>query len=182
MIHELKILSEFFDEVLFGKKTFEVRYDDRGYQVGDVLILKEINRDDEGSYTGREIAVDVTYIYRGDYCKNGYCIMSIQKRGEVRDFVRRNDFMFALVKVAQCNGEDEVRQVMNSIPAADVKEVRYGKWEEVSEYNGWGDTHYRCSVCGEEWYLEDGTPEQNEMYFCPRCGSRMKEGTLDEDS
>lgn len=49
-----------------------------------------------------------------------------------------------------------------------------GEWEEISEYNGWGDTHYRCSVCGEEWYLEDGTPKQNNMNFCPRCGADMR--------
>lgn len=58
-------------------------------------------------------------------------------------------------------------------PAADVQPVVHGKWEEVTDYGGWGDTHYRCSVCGEEWYLEDGTPQQNNMNFCPRCGCRM---------
>lgn len=54
--------------------------------------------------------------------------------------------------------------------------VKRGEWEEISEYNGWGDTHYRCSVCGEEWYLEDGTPKQNNMNFCPRCGADMRKG------
>lgn len=54
--------------------------------------------------------------------------------------------------------------------------VKRGEWEEISEYNGWGDTHYRCSVCGEEWYLEDGTPKQNNMNFCPRCGADMRRG------
>lgn len=58
-------------------------------------------------------------------------------------------------------------------PTADVQPVKHGKWEEIEEYGGWGDTHYRCSVCGEEWYLEDGTPQQNNMNFCPRCGARM---------
>ncbi len=56
---------------------------------------------------------------------------------------------------------------------ADVQPVEHGKWEELTDYGGWGDTHYRCSVCSEEWYLEDGTPQQNNMNFCPRCGSRM---------
>lgn len=51
--------------------------------------------------------------------------------------------------------------------------VRQGYWEEISDYGGWGDTHYRCSVCGEEWYLEDGNPKENNMNFCPRCGARM---------
>ena len=58
-------------------------------------------------------------------------------------------------------------------PAADVQPVKCGYWEEVTDYGGWGDTHYRCSVCGEEWYLEDGKPKDNNMNFCPRCGARM---------
>jgi DNA-directed RNA polymerase subunit RPC12/RpoP len=57
--------------------------------------------------------------------------------------------------------------------SADVQPVKRGYWEEVTDYGGWGDTHYRCSVCGEEWYLEDGKPKDNDMNFCPRCGARM---------
>lgn len=63
--------------------------------------------------------------------------------------------------------------IIEQIPATDVQPLKHGCWEEVTDYGGWGDTHYRCSVCGEEWYLEDGTPQQNNMNFCPRCGSRM---------
>lgn len=62
---------------------------------------------------------------------------------------------------------------VENMKATDVQPVVHGKWEELSDYGGWGDTHYRCSVCGEEWYLEDGTPQQNNMNFCPRCGARM---------
>ena len=39
MIHELKTWPEFFDAVERGEKTFEVRKDDRGFQVGDELRL-----------------------------------------------------------------------------------------------------------------------------------------------
>ena len=49
--------------------------------------------------------------------------------------------------------------------------VVHGRWEELDD--PWGDTHYRCSVCGCEWFLEAGTPEENGMNYCPRCGARM---------
>ena len=62
---------------------------------------------------------------------------------------------------------------MLNVPSADVQPVKHGKWEELTDYGGWGDTHYRCSVCGEEWYLEDGKPKNNNMNFCPLCGARM---------
>ena len=41
MIHELKIAPEYFREVAFGNKTFEVRRDDCSYTVGDKLVLRE---------------------------------------------------------------------------------------------------------------------------------------------
>ena len=75
MIHELKLRREFFDYVRFGIKTFEIRKDDRGFNAGDTLVLKEI--DEEGYVTGRYLVRQVNYIYRGEYCLPGYCVMSI---------------------------------------------------------------------------------------------------------
>ena len=79
MIHELKILPEYFEAVCKGSKTFEVRRDDRGFEVGDIIKLKEWTK---GKYTGREITVKVTYILRdSDYCKDGYCILGTRLFG-----------------------------------------------------------------------------------------------------
>ena len=35
-IHYLKLNIDFCDDVLSGNKNFEVRYNDRGYQTGDL--------------------------------------------------------------------------------------------------------------------------------------------------
>ena len=75
MIHELKPRREFFDYVRFGIKKFEIRKDDRGFNVGDTLVLKEI--DEAGNETGRYLLRKVVYIYRGEFCLPGYCVMSI---------------------------------------------------------------------------------------------------------
>lgn len=41
MIHWLKTDPPYFEEVWQGRKPFEVRYNDRNYQVDDILILAE---------------------------------------------------------------------------------------------------------------------------------------------
>lgn len=37
MTHEIKIQKEYAQAVYLGEKTFEVRYNDRGYQKGDLV-------------------------------------------------------------------------------------------------------------------------------------------------
>ena len=76
MTHELKIMPEYFEAVALGNKTFEVRKDDRKYNVGDTLVLQEYSGH---SLTGREITAMVTYILRDrNYCKDGFCILGIK--------------------------------------------------------------------------------------------------------
>lgn len=38
-IHELKLDTEFFDDVKSGKKNFEIRKKDRDFKIGDILKL-----------------------------------------------------------------------------------------------------------------------------------------------
>lgn len=57
-------------------------------------------------------------------------------------------------------------------PSADVHPVRHGHWETIE---GWdGDELYRCSECGAEFVLIDGTPKDNDYWFCPHCGADMR--------
>ena len=63
--HSLKTWPEYFEAVVDGSKTFEVRDNDRGYRVGDTLLLKEWAPHKTavgGRYTGREVEVTVTYV------------------------------------------------------------------------------------------------------------------------
>ena len=69
--HELKSWPEMFEPLLNGKKTFELRYNDRRFEVGDILVLKEWIPDlapghwGEGKYTGRSCTRLVTFILHG---------------------------------------------------------------------------------------------------------------------
>ncbi len=79
MIHELKIRNEYFEEVFMGRKTFEIRKNDRDFKKGDTLILKEWDNF-RGTFTGRKLARTVTYVFEGGSfgLEKGFVVMSIQ--------------------------------------------------------------------------------------------------------
>jgi len=60
MIHKLKTWPVFYDDVESGVKTFEIRENDRNFQVGDTLILEKFEPE-TGEYTGESISVKVDY-------------------------------------------------------------------------------------------------------------------------
>jgi hypothetical protein len=74
-VHELKTWPAYFERLLSGEKTFEVRKDDRGFQAGDELLLREFDpakcRLRDGclptrcpAYTGRELRFTAGFVYR----------------------------------------------------------------------------------------------------------------------
>lgn len=79
--HYLKTLKKYFMPVMAGKKRFELRKNDRNFQVGDILCLQECIKDKEGNvrYTGKEGLFRISYIFRGGKygLKEGYAILSI---------------------------------------------------------------------------------------------------------
>ena len=60
-IQELKTWPKWFQDVFDGKKPFELRFNDRNYQVGDILYLREWDPNTQ-EYTGRHIYRLVTYM------------------------------------------------------------------------------------------------------------------------
>jgi Domain of unknown function (DUF3850) len=64
VVHELKSWPCYFEPVISGHKSFELRINDRQFAVGDVLWLREYN-DKTEQYSGREIRKRVTYLLEG---------------------------------------------------------------------------------------------------------------------
>ena len=75
MKHKLKILPQYFEDVCSGKKSFEIRKNDRDFKVGDTLFLMEFDTLAH-SCTGRVVERKITYIT--DYAqKENYVVMAI---------------------------------------------------------------------------------------------------------
>ena len=76
----------------------------------------------------------------------------------------------------EMNGESRglmsAKELLQKAPAADVEPVRRGKWICVADY---GESEYKCTNCHDVWYLDEGTPIENGMYYCPNCGAKMEE-------
>lgn len=77
---ELKIAPEYFNAVIIQEKKAELRFNDRDYQVGDILVLKEFKDD---KYTGRTYKVRITHILQncGFGLQDGYAMLSIELVG-----------------------------------------------------------------------------------------------------
>lgn len=79
--HYLKCETEYYQQVEKGIKTFELRKNDRDYQVGDIIHLKESVK---GVETGREIFPSLVVTYILENCpeyglKEGYCILQLKQ-------------------------------------------------------------------------------------------------------
>lgn len=61
---------------------------------------------------------------------------------------------------------DKAHEAIVAMPAADVREVRKGKWE----YDHWCE--FKCSVCGA---FSKSEPYRGRENFCPNCGADMRE-------
>lgn len=57
---------------------------------------------------------------------------------------------------------------LNNLPSVQ-SEQKTGRWIETDDYDAW-----RCSECDEYFCLYEGTPQDNEYYYCPNCGAKMR--------
>ena len=78
--HAIKIKEVYFKAVLSGEKTFEIRKNDRNYQVGDIIHFVPVD-DECGMIIPHDPnAYRITYIFHGgEYgLEEGYCVFGIR--------------------------------------------------------------------------------------------------------
>jgi hypothetical protein len=84
--HELKTLEQYWDAINDGRKTFEVRRNDRAFQTGDILVIKKV--DARGYYLmdGYDFGAEpytlrkrITYLLQGGQfgIEPAYCVLGL---------------------------------------------------------------------------------------------------------
>ena len=81
--HDLKILPQFYEAVISGRKKFELRKNDRDFKVGDTIKLREWSN---GRYSGRETTYRIGYMLQ-DYegLDGNYVILGIEPSINIRE-------------------------------------------------------------------------------------------------
>lgn len=93
MVHSVKCLPEYFEPLVKGSKTFEVRKNDRFYRVGDCLAVNEFyplecaasvpeyfRKVSDGFYSNRCALFRIAYIFDNpDFLLDGYVILSLER-------------------------------------------------------------------------------------------------------
>ena len=99
-----------------------------------------------------------------------------QVTGKLNDCISRQMMLDGLASIAKAKAKSDAQKSLmgriifftEHLPSVQPQRMR-GRWETIE---GWdGDEIYRCSECGAEFVLIDGTPKENEYHFCPKCGS-----------
>ena len=74
--HQIKLKAEFFDDAVAGRKSFELRKNDRNYKEGDVLEMEEVK---DGKKTGRKCSKRIVYMMENfEGLEDGYCILGCE--------------------------------------------------------------------------------------------------------
>ena len=83
--HVLKIRPQYLRDVVSGKKKFEVRKDDRNFQVGDILVLVEFDTASPCPEFNESHSLDCVVTYKlpgGQFgIESGYCVLGIELKG-----------------------------------------------------------------------------------------------------
>jgi Domain of unknown function (DUF3850) len=74
--HDLKLWPQFWDATVAGGRSFDIRNNDRGFKVDDVVRLREWDPGIEPpgewpGYTGRECYRRITYVLHAEDCPAG---------------------------------------------------------------------------------------------------------------
>ena len=78
MLHEIKILKHYAERIVSGEKDFEVRFNDRDYQKGDIIRFNVITQKDGLRISDYDPLIrEIKYIHTGLGMEKGYVILGL---------------------------------------------------------------------------------------------------------
>lgn len=93
------------------------------------------------------------------------------------EYIERDELLYEFREIMPDIGvnelADELYNVALDLHAADVAEVKRGKWIEVQKENIWNDIVpvLECSACGK--YTVGTRGIMTKSNYCPNCGAKM---------
>jgi len=178
MEYDLKILPQYFNAVEDGSKPFEIRRNDRDYQVGDILLLREGYKaaeaiDPPGNPCGKCLA-----------CPFGIDIMSCIRYSAYEEAMEQARWIYTgrelrrTVTYVLSGGDfgiDKDYCVLGIVPVVKVERTCHLIWPPDAP------NHKRCSECESEFGLyqifsladESSYGKFADAKFCPCCGARI---------
>lgn len=124
--HELKTWPPYFEGVVDGSKTFEVRREDRPFAVGDVLVLREWDPKLE-RYTGRSTKRSITYLMRGGRfgLERGYVVLGLAAATARNESANADTIAAAAIAYARAvDAADEKSRTAEEYEAANAEARR----------------------------------------------------------
>lgn len=79
--------------------------------------------------------------------------------------VCRGEYAEGIEQLLTCDGCEDFKDRSRFV------ELKSAEW--IEDEDMYGDPIFRCSNCEARFVLEEGTPEDNEYYYCPTCGAKM---------
>jgi hypothetical protein len=143
--HVIKCWTGYFDAVRAGRKTFEVRKDDRDYQEGDAVTLLDFDPATE-QLTGRQEVRRIGYLARAGLIPGGYCVFALLAAPPAQPVTGCGKRMGGGMAPLKCGERTELRTVLciDCLPAQPVRE----QGEAGRAPKGWLDVHPELAAAG----------------------------------
>ena len=81
------------------------------------------------------------------------------------EYIKREDAENAII--SRC--DESALWKLRYLPAADVVEVKHGRWEDIEQHSWSVNLACRCQICG--WLVN--YTQSKAFAYCPNCGARM---------
>lgn len=149
--HTLKTLNPYFKDIWDKKKLFEIRKNDRDFQVGDWLELTEY---ENGEFTSRVILAEVIYVCQYPTAlKESFVVLGITPRANIG-------------KTRIDKTEDQKRDETKT-----ENPEQTGTADGADERERYEALYHQCQCGAQTNYRKE--PRKSIGYLCSNCGQRF---------